>query len=166
MPARKALLPQWMATSSTVGSRINRRFSLADNVERGGRLRDGCGHRFKATNGWSKAEYAAATKKAVDETGLMAVTCFHGIGVHYLHLYGGNERYTHACGLPSRNEDACVVFKRWIKTTEVGVEAQRVLDRIVGITVIERTDKSGHVHPEHQVSREYLDAQATDQVQF
>jgi hypothetical protein len=52
-----------------------------------------------------------------------------------------------------------------IKMTEVRDEAQRVLDRIVDTTVLERTDKSGHVHPEHQVTREYLDAQATDQVQ-
>jgi hypothetical protein len=35
----------------------------------------------------------------VDETGLMAVTCFHGIGVRYLNLFGGNERYSHAMRL-------------------------------------------------------------------
>jgi hypothetical protein len=74
-------------------------FSLAGNVERTGSLNDGCGHRFKATNGWNKAESAATSKKAVDETGLMAVTCFHGIGVRYLNLFGGNERYSHAMRL-------------------------------------------------------------------
>jgi hypothetical protein len=253
-----------------------RRFSLAGNVERGGSLLDGCGHRFKATNGWNKVESAATTKKAVDETGLMAVTCFHGIGVRYLNLYGGNERYTHAMRLleamhadcpaatkmhvcydvacefqstvrsyedvwlqdvsvrigrfhlyghqlrchilfnllrtegfglmigeevehlwwmishliksgrrssgPRRTQkiDSCgllisqrqrenmgeTIFKRWIKMTEVRDEAQRVLDGLLDTTVPERTDKSGHVHPEHQVTREYLDAQATDQVQY
>jgi hypothetical protein len=76
-----------------------RLFSLAGNVERGGNLPDGCGHRFKATNGWNKAESAAASKTAVDETGLMAVTCFHGIGVRYLNLHGRNERDTHAMRL-------------------------------------------------------------------
>jgi hypothetical protein len=50
-----------------------RRFSLAGNVERGGSLLDGCGHRFKANNGWNKGESAAATKTSVDKTGLMAV---------------------------------------------------------------------------------------------
>jgi hypothetical protein len=47
----------------------------------------------------NKAESAATSKKAVDETGLMAVTCFHGIGVRYLNLFGGNERYSHAMRL-------------------------------------------------------------------
>jgi hypothetical protein len=50
--------------------------------------------------------------------------------------------------------------------TEVRDEARRVLDRIVDTTLEERTDKSGQVHPELQVTVEYLDAQATDQVQF
>jgi hypothetical protein len=50
--------------------------------------------------------------------------------------------------------------------TEVRDAARRVLDHIVDTTVAERTDKSVHVHPEHQVTIEYLDAQATDQVQF
>jgi hypothetical protein len=76
-----------------------RMFSLAGNVDRRGSLNDACGHRFKATNGWNKAESAATSKKAVDETGLMAVTCFHGIGVRYLNLFGGNERYSHAMRL-------------------------------------------------------------------
>jgi hypothetical protein len=76
-----------------------RLFSLAGNVDRAGSLNDGCGHRFKATNGWNKAESAATSKKAVDETGLMAVTCFHGIDVRYLNLFGGKERYSHAMRL-------------------------------------------------------------------
>jgi hypothetical protein len=29
----------------------------------------------------------------------MAVTCLHGIGVRYLNLFGGNERYSHAMRL-------------------------------------------------------------------
>jgi hypothetical protein len=56
---------------------------------------ESCGHKFKATNGWNKAVAAATSKKGVDETGLMAVTCFHGIGVRYVNLYGANERHSH-----------------------------------------------------------------------
>jgi hypothetical protein len=58
-------------------------------------LSESCGHKFKATNGWNKAAAAATSKKGLDETGLMAVTCFHGIGVRFVNLYGGNERHTH-----------------------------------------------------------------------
>jgi hypothetical protein len=76
-----------------------RSFLLAGNMDRRGNLNDACGNKFKATNGWDKAEAAATLKKAVDETGLMAVTCFHGIGVRYLNLYGRNERYSHAMRL-------------------------------------------------------------------
>jgi hypothetical protein len=50
---------------------------------------------LKATNGWNKAIAAATSKKGVDETGVMAVTCFHGIGVCYVNLYGGKERHSH-----------------------------------------------------------------------
>jgi hypothetical protein len=76
-----------------------RQWPLGDNRNRAGSLLDGCGHKFKATNGWNKAEAAVTSKKGVDETGLMAVTCFHSIGVRYLNLYGGNEHYSHGTEL-------------------------------------------------------------------
>jgi hypothetical protein len=37
----------------------------------------------------------------------MAVTCFHGIGVGYVNLYGGNERYCHAMRLPEAMHSHC-----------------------------------------------------------
>jgi hypothetical protein len=49
---------------------------------------------------------------------------------------------------------------------EVRQESRRVLDRILNETVLERTDKSSHVHPQQQVTMEYLDAQASDQARF
>jgi hypothetical protein len=55
----------------------------------------------------NKEESAATSKKAVDETELMAVTCFHGIGVRYLNLFGGNERYCHAMRLPEAMHADC-----------------------------------------------------------
>jgi hypothetical protein len=58
-------------------------------------LSESCDHKFKATNGWNNAAAAATSKKGLDETGLMAVTCFHGIGVCFVNLYAGNERHTH-----------------------------------------------------------------------
>jgi hypothetical protein len=56
---------------------------------------ESCGHKFKATNGWNKAVAAAASKNGVHETGLMAITCFHGIGIRHVNLYGENERHSH-----------------------------------------------------------------------
>jgi hypothetical protein len=253
-----------------------RQWPLGENRNRRGSLLDGCGHKFKATNGWNKAEAAATSKKGVDETGLMAVTCFHGIGVRYLNLYGGNERYSHgirllevmhsdcpeatkmrvcydvACefestvrsfdndwlkdvsirigrfhlyghqlrchilynllrtqgfGLmvgeeveqlwsmlrhqipsgrhssgPRRTQklDSCGLFlaqrqrenfgenlyKRWEKMLKIQVESRRVLDDVIGKTVLRRIDKAGQEHPQQQVTVEYLDEQAADQVRF
>lgn len=55
-----------------------------------------CGHKFKATNGWNRAEVKTATKRKLDESGLVAVTCFHGINLRFLNIYGGGERHSHA----------------------------------------------------------------------
>ena len=55
-----------------------------------------CGHRFKATNGWNRTEAKTATKKNLDESGLVAVTCFHGTNLRLLNIYGGGERHSHA----------------------------------------------------------------------
>jgi hypothetical protein len=51
-------------------------------------LSESCGHKFRATNGWNKAAAAATSEKGVNETGLMAVTYFHGIGIRFVNLYG------------------------------------------------------------------------------
>ena len=71
-----------------------RQFDLAGDMLR--RYESGipdtaCGHRFKATNGWNRAEIQTATKKHLDESGLVAVTCFHGINLRFLNIYGGGE---------------------------------------------------------------------------
>jgi len=76
-----------------------RQFDLAGNLSRryeGGIPDTACGHRFKATNGWNRAEVKTATKKNLDETGLVAVTCFHGTNLRFLNIYGGGERHSHA----------------------------------------------------------------------
>ena len=79
-----------------------RQFDLPANIS----LRDeivipnaACGHRCKATNGWNRAEIKTATKKNLDESGLIAVTCFHGINLRFLNIYGDGERHSHATGI-------------------------------------------------------------------
>jgi hypothetical protein len=239
-------------------------------------LSESCGHKFKATNGWNKAAAAATSKKGLDETGLMAVTCFHGIGVRFVNLYGGNERHTHgerllevmhtdcpeatkmrvcydvACefesaiksldndwskqtsvrigrfhlyghqlrchilfnllrtqgfGLmvgeeveqlwsmlrhlipsgrsssgPRRTQkiDSCGLFlaqrqresfgenlsKRWQTMLAMEEDCLRALRDVLGKTVLRRVDKSGQVHPEREVTIDYLDEQSADQVRF
>lgn len=78
-----------------------RQFDLAADMMRARRYESGipdtaCGNRFKATNGWNRAEIKSATKKNLDESGLVAVTCFHGTGLRFLNIYGGGERHSHA----------------------------------------------------------------------
>jgi hypothetical protein len=55
-----------------------------------------CGHNFKATKGWNKTEVSTATKKSLDETGLLTATCFHGVALRYLNMHGSGERHSHA----------------------------------------------------------------------
>jgi hypothetical protein len=55
-----------------------------------------CGSQFKATKGWNKTEASTATKKHLDETGLVVATCFHGIALRFLNMHGTGERHTHA----------------------------------------------------------------------
>jgi hypothetical protein len=80
-----------------------RRFDLAGSTTQ----QAGCGNNFKATNGWNKAEAAAQSKKALDETGLMAATCFHGTNLRFMNVYGGNERYSHVIRLLESIEAEC-----------------------------------------------------------
>jgi hypothetical protein len=146
-----------------------RRWPAIGNMNENRPISDSCGHKFKATNGWNKAEAAATTKKGVDETGVMAVTCFHSIGVRYVSLYGGNERFSHGIRLieamhsgryssgPRRTPqiDICGIIltqrqrenfgenlsRRWEKMKAIEGECGRVLDQVLGKTVLARTDR-------------------------
>jgi len=80
-----------------------RRFDLAGSTTQ----QAGCGNNFKATSGWNKAEAVAQSKKALDETGLMAATCFHGTNLRFMNVYGGNERYSHVIRLLESIEADC-----------------------------------------------------------
>ena len=60
---------------------------------------DGCSNRFKATGGWRKSELSTLGKKNLDESGLMGVTCTHGIGLRYLNMHRSGERHTHGIAL-------------------------------------------------------------------
>jgi len=81
-----------------------RRFDLAGSTTQ----QAGCRNNFKATSGWNKAEAVAQSKKASDETGLMAATCFHGTNLRFMNVYGGNEWYTHVIRLLESIEADCV----------------------------------------------------------
>ena len=58
-----------------------------------------CGHKFKATDGWNRPETITATKKALDESGVVGITCFHGVNLRFLNIYGGGERQSHGIRL-------------------------------------------------------------------
>ena len=62
---------------------------------------------FKITSGWNKAEAMAQSKKALDETGIMAATCFHGTNLPFMNIYGGNERYSHVICLLESIDTEC-----------------------------------------------------------
>ena len=55
-----------------------------------------CGSHFKATKGWSRTLKTTVTKKALDETGLVLATCYHGTPLRLLNMHGSGERHTHA----------------------------------------------------------------------
>jgi hypothetical protein len=60
---------------------------------------DGCHNNFKTTGGWKRSELTSVAKRALDETGLMAATCFHGIGIRYLNIHRTEDRQTHGVAL-------------------------------------------------------------------
>jgi hypothetical protein len=60
---------------------------------------NGCGNHFKATNGWNKTESATATKKRLDESGIMIVCCYHGICLRALNMHQSGERHSHGARL-------------------------------------------------------------------
>jgi hypothetical protein len=235
-----------------------------------------CGSQFKATKGWNKTEASTATKKHLDETGLVVATCFHGIALRFLNMHGTGERHTHAeailRSLLSEVDDvkdfkicydvACVfdpaikkmladkdcniqvrigrfhlyahgiscqinystlrtegyglmvgeepeqvwygmnhlvrpgrvssgprrsqsidVFglhnafrmqsmiglnlqRRFKKMQEIEKDARKTLERVLAMTVFERKDKAGIVHPAQRISVEYLEAQIEDQIAY
>jgi len=58
-----------------------------------------CGHKFQATDGWNRPETITATKKGLDESGVVGITCFHGVNLRFLNIYGGGERQSHGIRL-------------------------------------------------------------------
>jgi hypothetical protein len=50
-----------------------------------------CGHKFKATNGWNRPETITTTKNVLDESGIVGITCFHGVNWRFLNIYGGGK---------------------------------------------------------------------------
>jgi hypothetical protein len=58
----------------------------------------GCNNRFQATGGWGKV-LNTSSKKHLDESGLMGMTCFHGIPLRYLNIHGTGERQAHGAAL-------------------------------------------------------------------
>jgi len=62
-------------------------------------LSNACGHKFKATNGWNRLKTFTATKKALDKSGVVGITCFHGVNLRFLNIYSGGERQSHGIRL-------------------------------------------------------------------
>jgi hypothetical protein len=58
-----------------------------------------CGAKFKATDRWNRPETITATKRVLDESGVVGITCFHGIKFRFLIIYGGGERQSHGIRL-------------------------------------------------------------------
>ncbi|KAI5819852.1 hypothetical protein BZA77DRAFT_341555 [Pyronema omphalodes] len=58
----------------------------------------GCDNRFHATGGWGKT-LNTSRKKHLDQSGLMGMTCFHGIPLRYLNIHGTGERQSHGVEL-------------------------------------------------------------------
>jgi len=83
-----------------------RNFGLAGTASAVQRM--GYGNKFKVTSGWNKAEAMAQSKKALDETGIMTATCFHGTNLRFMNIYGGNERYRHVIRLLESIDAECL----------------------------------------------------------
>jgi len=58
-----------------------------------------CGLKYKATDGWNRPETITTTKKVLDESGVVGITCFCGINLRFLNIYGGGERQSHGVRL-------------------------------------------------------------------
>jgi hypothetical protein len=46
-----------------------------------------CRHKFKATERWNRPETITATKKALDESGVVGLTCFHRVNLRFLNIW-------------------------------------------------------------------------------
>lgn len=66
-----------------------------------------CGNRYKATFDWKKTEKSIASKKMIDESGLMGTTCNHGICLRILSFYQSGERYSHLEALINNIMEEC-----------------------------------------------------------
>jgi hypothetical protein len=109
-------------------------------------ISDSCGHKFKATNGCNKAEAAATTKKGVDETRVMAVTCFHGIGVRYVNLYGGNERFSHGIRLIEAMHSDCPNATKMRVCYDVACESESSIKRLDADWIKDVSIRIGRFH--------------------
>jgi len=58
-----------------------------------------CGHKFKATDGWNRPETITTTKKALAGSGVVGITCFQGVNLRFLNIYGGGEWQSHGIRL-------------------------------------------------------------------
>jgi hypothetical protein len=54
-----------------------------------------CGDNIQATDGWNRPETITATKTALDETGVVGITCVQCVNLSFLNIYGGGERKSH-----------------------------------------------------------------------
>jgi len=50
--------------------------------------------------------------------------------------------------------------------TEILRESHAILNRVLGMTIPQRTNKSGHVHQQQSVTIPYLDTQAAEQTTY
>jgi len=57
------------------------------------------GHKYKATDRWNRPETSTASKKALDKSGVVGITCFLGVNLRFLNIYGGGEQQSHGIRL-------------------------------------------------------------------
>jgi hypothetical protein len=58
-----------------------------------------CGHKYKATDGWNRPETITTTKMALDESGVVGITCCLSVNLRCLNIDGGGERQSHGIRL-------------------------------------------------------------------
>jgi len=58
-----------------------------------------CVYKFNASDGWNRPEIISPTMKALDQTGVVGITCFHGVNLRFLHIHGGGEKQSHSIRL-------------------------------------------------------------------
>jgi hypothetical protein len=53
------------------------------------------GHNLKANDGRIRPDSITAIKTALDESGVVGITCCHGVNVTFLNIYGDGKRRSH-----------------------------------------------------------------------